>query len=785
MRRKRARTEDSAVSGVFERVFEFDVDSSWSLPGDGQLFVSAEWQCDDLYQLSQQLNKVRSQLSDKPAESWGRHTNSTSLAGAILPRVVRLRPELLTQAWCKFYELLAVHRVVDDLPCGRPLVSLHLCEAPGAFVAALNHYCCSEGRPPPDWHANTLNPHHELGQPGELIADDRLMVSGECRRRWLFGPDDRGDLRSRDTGVQMTASVRGGCDLVTADGSVDCSRQPELQETTVIDLLYCEVLCALSALSPCTESISGEPNHGVLVLKMFTFFSSRSVCLLFLLATSFRRIRMVKPSCSKAGNSEVYVICTGRRWNRPCVSAASRLWQHYNEYSACQTVMIGRSDIPEKFLKQVIECARFFAHSQMEEIERNIWLFECAANDTAEFTRQMEVVETLRNLVANRYMRLCRVERVHCSRFISPPASASVSCWWSSRCKSTILLDASSSRAKLRAALDSLSDILHVSDRRDGLVFSGSDVTTDFRQHSNLTMARCSSVDLCTVCRHSLFCHPTLLAAFNAALGRVTGERSVENADCAVLACFTPANSTQVPATAISDSIRHSAVQSIVLDHLVPRLLKASDVACILEAWQRYTGSNDISDSEQLVAGDYNCVDCGGHDGTGESHGGIGVLTGDRYSVAGGFHDLTSEDHGCLLISGLSLLHRLNVSVLLVLSSLCRRVVFLPPETSHPPLHELWRVRLEGLTYTANVRQVFDDMLRILNNPPGQVDVGDESEGNQGKEPRTKEVNWTVLSLLPVTTLIRDSEFFGAVQKYNNASLAPLVKALLDRAEQP
>ena len=50
------------------------------------------------------------------------------------------------QAWCKFYELLSLWSVLPAA-CerGAPLRSLHLCEAPGAFITALNHYCVLSG----------------------------------------------------------------------------------------------------------------------------------------------------------------------------------------------------------------------------------------------------------------------------------------------------------------------------------------------------------------------------------------------------------------------------------------------------------------------------------------------------------------------------------------------------------------------------------------------------------------------------------------------------------------
>ena len=88
-------------------------------------------------------------------------------------------------------------------------------------------------------------------------------------------------------------------DLVTADGSIDCQSDPGRQESIVSPLHECEIIAAMNIL----------PEGGNFVLKMFTVFESETVCLLYLLAVSFRHVDMFKPATSKEGNSEVYVVC--------------------------------------------------------------------------------------------------------------------------------------------------------------------------------------------------------------------------------------------------------------------------------------------------------------------------------------------------------------------------------------------------------------------------------------------------------------------------------------------
>ncbi len=48
---------------------------------------------------------------------------------------------LSLQAWCKFYEIVYQLKLIPkSARLENKLYTIHLCEAPGAFVASLNHY---------------------------------------------------------------------------------------------------------------------------------------------------------------------------------------------------------------------------------------------------------------------------------------------------------------------------------------------------------------------------------------------------------------------------------------------------------------------------------------------------------------------------------------------------------------------------------------------------------------------------------------------------------------------
>lgn len=90
-------------------------------------------------------------------------------------------------------------------------------------------------------------------------------------------------------------------DLVTADGSIDCSADPAHQEAAVAPLLFAQTVAALGLLS----------HGGSFVVKAFTLLQPSSVCLVYFVAGVFEKVSVCKPPASKQGNSEVYLICRG------------------------------------------------------------------------------------------------------------------------------------------------------------------------------------------------------------------------------------------------------------------------------------------------------------------------------------------------------------------------------------------------------------------------------------------------------------------------------------------
>jgi len=370
------------------------------------LYSSPYWTDTRLQAMKDRLNQTKSQLNTLPLAKWHKHTKHINPAGSV-SSVLRksVQPELLTQAWQKFHECFHVFDLGPDKEQSE-FNTVHLCEAPGAFITSLNHALCLHHQESVwNWVATTLNPHYEGNDLGYMINDDRFIMGS--LDNWHFGEDNTGNILDRENMTSLLGRAtklgeKGEVHLVTADGSVDCQGDPARQESIVSDLHMAEAITALKLLK----------EGGNLVIKMFTVFESESVCLLYLLACSFTKLDMFKPATSKEGNSEVYVV--GRELVRSdwLEKTLEQLVQHFGKFPDDKS-LFGKEEIPDEFLSSVRKCGELFMQLQENVISNNLhyWSDPLNGND-------MKDLVEIQTQVAEKYVELYKVEEIasyrHC-----------------------------------------------------------------------------------------------------------------------------------------------------------------------------------------------------------------------------------------------------------------------------------------------------------------------------------------------------------------------------------
>ena len=359
------------VEEQFEKVFSFHRpgEDAWNLPAVKRVFADIRmdsmppvWA--DLLVLKEELNDLKSHLNDKEITTWRKHTQHQHMGGDVVQHLKgTVNPDLCTQAWTKMHEVLFQFDIVPK--DGKAFKSVHLCEAPGAFISSVNHFIKTHRKNMQwYWWATTLNPYYEGNDLDVMIADDRILSL--TLPNWYFGVDDTGNCMDVENMFGLVNFIGTEVDFVTADGSINCQDKPDEQESIVTDLHFCEIVTAMNLLAP----------GGKFVLKVFTFFEHASVCMIYLLNAVFGEVHIFKPATSKPGNSELYIVCLEFMGRNAIKDYLPVLHKNFSENVFDSRNMFFVNDIPKSFIDELQDCAYMFTTLQSETIRRNISLYE-------------------------------------------------------------------------------------------------------------------------------------------------------------------------------------------------------------------------------------------------------------------------------------------------------------------------------------------------------------------------------------------------------------------------
>ena len=127
------------MKNYFNKKLSFKCDES-ILPSVQEFYCTGKVQKHEGLQIIKSiLNHVKSKLNDFEITAWSQHTRNRNPAQQILHHLKNeTRCEFVTQAFAKFYECISAYPMVNNV--GEVFQSVHLCEAPGAFISSLNHY---------------------------------------------------------------------------------------------------------------------------------------------------------------------------------------------------------------------------------------------------------------------------------------------------------------------------------------------------------------------------------------------------------------------------------------------------------------------------------------------------------------------------------------------------------------------------------------------------------------------------------------------------------------------
>lgn len=285
--------------------------------------------------------------------------------------VQQYNAEIVTNAWLKFYEIcneyLCPMMAKASRSKSKTLISFHLAEAPGNFILSLNHFM--KTRYPDvtmDWKASTYK--NTFNGNVSHLGDSYGLIN-KYKNSWIYGADGDGDITSPANIRSFRSCIdqRLKVHLVTSDVKVLIEPMDYNNEENVnIPAHLGQLLSALNILS----------KGGNMVLKILSIYEAASVNMIYLAAQCFDELYICKPHCSRAANSEIYLVGIGFNNSlsiiqMECLLNAMRYIRQLISPSG-SPCLFKKDDIPRKFVDQIIAISDELAREQIKNIDNNI-----------------------------------------------------------------------------------------------------------------------------------------------------------------------------------------------------------------------------------------------------------------------------------------------------------------------------------------------------------------------------------------------------------------------------
>ena len=343
--------------------------------------------------LKQDLNVVKDQLDEyhKNVKSAKKYETISNLnlpltmlrgPGGLLAK--EFGAEIVSNAWLKMYELcILCNQLFDKVARGRDkhLNTVHLAEAPGNFILAINHYLKNHYPVSWYWKANSFRDLYSHGN--TVYLSDHHGIMAATPENWFYGVDGDGDITS-------PANIRSFSDEISSKIKAMDLFNVNKNTKPRIHLVTSDVKYAPGIMNYSEEERINIPVHmghaisvlstlckgGAMIIKELTFYEPMSISLIYLLSNCFDQLLMVKPETSRSFNSEVYLVGLGYKANISDIQINHLLnvMNYIREINNGNPVppLFMNGDVPETFVNRLYNICETLQQSQIESLNTNI-----------------------------------------------------------------------------------------------------------------------------------------------------------------------------------------------------------------------------------------------------------------------------------------------------------------------------------------------------------------------------------------------------------------------------
>jgi len=202
-----------------------------------------------------------------------------------------------------FFKLIEICNVLDVFNrfSMKPIKSFHLAEGPGGFIEAMTYLRFNSKD---HYYGMTLIDNSNSNIPGWKKSE--LFLQKNKNIHIERGADNTGNLYNPVNYKYCLEKYGNSMHFITGDGGFDFTINYNHQESLALRLILTQVAYAIGM----------QAKGGTFVLKMFDLFSKASIDILYILASFYKSVYIIKPNTSRIANSEKYVVCSDFKYEQ-------------------------------------------------------------------------------------------------------------------------------------------------------------------------------------------------------------------------------------------------------------------------------------------------------------------------------------------------------------------------------------------------------------------------------------------------------------------------------------
>lgn len=213
--------------------------------------------------------------------------------------------EYITVAWLKCFEIINYYKLLDNISDSEDTYNYFgICEQPGAFVYAINHYIKTNTNKKYNFILESLvDPHNKKIFRAEPGLKEKYPDSYD------YGYDGTGDVTNVDNirfyREKYIKKKKMKFHIMTADCGLDCSDDFSTQEVMLVNVILGQFLLAISLSSKGSNYF----------FKLFTMYDNLTQELIFLASLLYEEVCIVRTLTTKPQSGEIYCVCKNFKYD--------------------------------------------------------------------------------------------------------------------------------------------------------------------------------------------------------------------------------------------------------------------------------------------------------------------------------------------------------------------------------------------------------------------------------------------------------------------------------------